>query len=269
MKQVLLRSGLGGWLLGLRDRVSLLRTAWRSPEAVGTVANDVLSTYLITRLCAPGKVFIDIGSHIGSILAEVQRHCPQARVIGVEAMPDKAENLRRSFPGVEIFQCALGNATEEVSFYVNELASGYSSLARPEGTSARIREIKVPLRRLDELRDFTDVDAIKIDVEGAELGVVLGGQRTLGANKPVIMFESGPGDDAVKKALWTAFSDMGYGIHMPNRLAHRDEPLSLSTFMDSHVYPRFSTNYFAVPRERRAEMRDRARRVLGMPADRD
>jgi hypothetical protein len=35
-------------------------------------------------------------------------------------------------------------------------------------------------------------------------------------------------------------------------------------FIDSHIYPRRCTNYFAIPSERRIEIRDRARDILGI-----
>jgi len=40
--------------------------------------------------------------------------------------------------------------------------------------------------------------------------------------------------------------------------------MSLEAFNDGHLYPRRTTNYFAVARERREEVRDRARVVLGI-----
>ncbi len=50
----------------------------------------------------------------------------------------------------------------------------------------------VPTRRLDTILRDVPVDVIKIDVEGAELGVLRGATGLLASARPVLMFESGP-----------------------------------------------------------------------------
>jgi FkbM family methyltransferase len=51
---------------------------------------------------------------------------------------------------------------------------------------------KIKVLVLDEL-GITNIGFIKIDVEGAELGVLMGGKRIIENNKPVVIFESGIG----------------------------------------------------------------------------
>lgn len=265
MKQLLLRTIIGHYFLEIRDKLSLVKTSLTKAEAVVTLSNDILSTKLITRICSSEMVFIDIGSHIGSIISEVQRHDKSISIIGVEAIPEKVANLRDSFPSVEFFDCALGDESGEATFYINEKESGYSSLVTPkDGSSKKIREITVAIKKLDDLDNFQNVDAIKIDVEGAELGVIIGSTNTIKNNKPIIMFESAPGETRFKEEIWDVFFSLQYGIHLPNRLAHNDTPLSKECFIDSHSYPRFTTNYFAVPFEKRLVYRDRARKILAI-----
>jgi hypothetical protein len=119
---------------------------------------------------------------------------------------------------------------------------------------------------LDSILPHNGVDVMKIDVEGAELRVLRGSDRIVQESRPVIMFESGPpADDSLgytKEAMWRFFTDRGYAVLIPNRVAHNDSGLSQEGFLESHLYPRRTTNYFAVPHERRTEIRDRARTVL-------
>jgi hypothetical protein len=82
------------------------------------------------------------------------------------------------------------------------------------------------------------------------------------------MFESGPrGGEAMgfsKESLYDWFSEREYEVVVPNRLAHNGPPLQRDNFLESHYFPFRTLNYFAVPAERRIEIRDRARRALSI-----
>lgn len=267
MKQSLLGNSLGRAALLLRDKFELLKGVQSSIETVGTVANDQLATTLITKICAPNKTFIDIGAHIGSIIAQVRHHDPSIKIIAIEAIPEKVRDLRKKFPFVELHGCAAGETTGEISFFIDTRRSGYSSLARPVGNDNESKlEITVPIERLDNLIKAADVEAIKIDVEGAELGVLRGAVDILRKCRPVIMFESGPaaadGLGYTKENLVSFLNSFDFSVVVPNRLAHDDDGLTTAGFIESHLYPRRTTNYFAVPKERRTEFRARARGIL-------
>jgi FkbM family methyltransferase len=266
IKQLALGSSIGRLLIFGRSKFQLLSAAASSSESIGTLLNDQLAAYLLPRLCAPGKTFIDVGSHIGSVIADVQHHNSSISIIAIEAIPEKAERLRKKFSGAQVHACAVGDMNSSVSFFINTKRSGYSSLGKP-CDSVGLREITIPMHRLDDLILADNIDVIKIDVEGAELGVFLGGKKLISDSRPTIMFESGPDINELgytKSALFDFFAEIGYTVHIPNRVAHNDDGLSMDGFIDSHVYPRLCTNYFAIPSERRIEIRDRARVILGI-----
>ena len=260
MKQWLLRHGrLGKLAMDARDTYELFSVARKHPEAVGTTANDILATKLVTALCWPGRTFVDVGAHIGSIISRVKSQCPGVKIEAIEAIPEKVERLRAAFPNATIHGCAVGNSEGEISFYVNLVASGYSSMLRPETRTAHsVREIRVPLRRLDDVIAVRDIDVMKIDVEGAELEVFQGAASILQTCRPTVMFESGPEREVRCRQLHAYLMLRNYCIVLPNRLGHYDEGLSETGFVESHFYPRRSTNYFAVHRDRRDEVRVRS-----------
>jgi FkbM family methyltransferase len=245
--------------------MELLWAIYKRPEGVGTIVNDQLATFLVVRLCLPDKEFIDVGAHIGSILSEVIRYDPSIKLYAVEPIPEKIDSLRRKFPAIQVFGCALGESEGEAAFFENTKHSGYSSLGRPANSVASI-EKKVPLRTLDGLISSKKIDVIKIDVEGAELGVLRGGNDLIAANRPLVLFESGPPKDDglgyTKELMWQWLDEHNFDVVLPNRVAHDGPGLSLDGFVESHVYPRRTTNYFAIPKERRIQVRDRARSVL-------
>jgi FkbM family methyltransferase len=267
LKRLLLRSRVGIKLKNFRDTLDLIKTSKRHFEEVGSIANDNLCRKLMTELVLPGKTFLDVGSHIGSVIADLGFKCPDSKIIAFEAMPDKAAHLRKAFPKARVEQCAVGNHTGEISFHVNVSEPGYSSLSTagmPDGD--QIKTITVPIKTLDSFDMPATIDAMKIDVEGAEQGVIMGAQALISRQKPIIYFESGPGDipelGFTKTGLWNSLNDLSYTVHVPHRVAHADKGLSLEMFLDSHEYPRRTTNYIAIHKDRRDEYRMRVRNHL-------
>jgi FkbM family methyltransferase len=270
VKSRMVGTTLGLWLLTLREKLDLVRAALSSPERIGTLANDQLASLLVASICRPGRVFVDVGAHIGSVIANTRRRSRPATICAIEAIPARAASLRQRFPAVEVFECAVGeHGDTEVSFFVDQKRSGYSSLAKP-ARGGPLLEIRVPLRTLDTLLQGHDVDVLKIDIEGGELGALRGAVEVLSRHRPTVMFESAPGTGArlgfSTSELWRFLDGLGYAVVAPNRLAHDDDGLSVEGFDEGHLYPRRTTNYFAVARERRIELRDRARLVLARGA---
>lgn len=268
MKQHLLGTPIGRAALFLRDNLTIFRAAYLSPECVGTIANDQLATKLVASICQAHKTFVDVGAHIGSVMSEVAYLDSSIKIVAIEAIPEKAARLQRKFPFANIHACAAGETTGQVSFFINMRKSGYSSLRRlVSSNQEEISEITVPIRRLDDIVSPNDVDVIKIDVEGAELGVLRGSENIFNCARPTIMFESVETDEGndlgyTKEALYQFLFSKEYCVLIPNRVAHNDSGLSKDGFIESHLYPRRTTNYFAIPNERRTEIRDRARSVL-------
>ena len=264
MKSKLVGTAFGSWLLRVRGKLDLTLAALREPEQTGMLANAYTADLLITRLCKSGMTFVDVGAHIGSVVGDVHVNDRSIKLIAIEADPDKAKALQAKLPNCVIHSCAVGEEPGEVTFYIDQKRPGYSSLAHAEGQAITERTVK--LERLDDLLDATDIDTIKMDIEGAELGALMGGEKIITANRPTIMFESGP-DDALgftKEGLWGWFASHGYEVFAPDRLAHTGPPMTLEVFIDSHEFPRRTLNYFAVPSERRTEIRDKARAILGV-----
>lgn len=255
-RQRILGTAIGRAAMLAREKAHLAAAALRHPEAVGAMLNDNLATRLVTNL--PAGTFVDVGCHLGSVVAEVQ-HRTGARVIAVEAIPGKAADLRRRFPWLTVHACAAGESSGEVPFFIQPAATGYSSLVCNPGS----RPITVPLRRLDDL--VQHADTVKIDVEGAELGVLRGAERLIAACRPVVMFESAPPEPMyTKAAMWDWCEARGYGIFVPDRVAHDGPALARDGFIEAHCYPRRATNFFAIPSERREAVRNAARKVLGV-----
>lgn len=266
-KTTILRTSFASSFLNFSEWLNVLRTTITNPESVSDATNNYFAARLTTGIAEDSgeKYFVDVGSHIGSIIASVHANKPNTKIIGIEAIPEKVIDLKINFPYAEIYEYALGDRAQEIDFFIDVERSGYSSLINNESSQGYTKKkITVNMVTLDSLCSDKAVDVIKIDVEGAELGVIKGSGNVMSNQRPLIMFESGPGERDIKEDLWNAFNAKDYEVSLPVRLAHDCDPMSCDSFLDAHQYPRSTTNYFAVPRERKGEFRDKARRILGI-----
>lgn len=110
---------------------------------------------------------LDIGAWVGTWTMKINPFC--GRVIAFEPDPLHYECLVKNVPEeVETHQLAVGNDKKMIS------------LSEDNFTQAKrvVGEGNIPMVTIDSL-NFTDVDLIKIDVEGYEMEVLKGADKTL------------------------------------------------------------------------------------------
>ena len=159
---------------------------------------DRLTKVIIKQGLKPDSNCIDIGCHKGEILDMMLKHAPKGKHIGFEPIPYLYERLSERYEGrATIYPFALSDKPEErtTTFNLVKNAPAYSGIKKRhyDFDNPEIEEIEVGLRTLDELIGNEHIDFIKIDVEGAEFGVLKGGKKLLQASKPMILFECGKG----------------------------------------------------------------------------
>ena len=133
----------------------------------------------------------DVGAHVGGFLDLFLEYAPQGQHFAVEPLPELAVRLSARYPGVQVEQCVLGDRDGEATFYRQVDRPAWSSLAAGHGVGGPVEPLTVPMRRLDDLVDRADF--LKIDVEGAELGVLRGASRLLDTGM-VVLFEHAHGE---------------------------------------------------------------------------
>ena len=152
---------------------------------------------LISWSLAPDSSCVDVGAHGGSVLSEIVRVAPHGRHIAYEPLPHLAEQLRASFPVVDVRCAALSDHAGTASFARVRAAEAWSGLVfrpLPGNVEPDVEEIEVAVEALDDAlpSDFAPT-LIKIDVEGGEQRVLQGAMRTLQRYKPIVVFEHGYG----------------------------------------------------------------------------
>lgn len=141
---------------------------------------------------------IDIGCHKGEILTEFIKRSPNGTHFAYEPIPIFFSELKKNFtdPKIHLFPYALAEKSGHATFNHVKNAPAYSGLKERKYAiqNPEIEKIDVEIKTLDEtIPADQKIDLIKIDVEGAEYGVLKGGIMTIKRNKPVIVFEFGMG----------------------------------------------------------------------------
>ncbi|MCC7406505.1 MAG: FkbM family methyltransferase [Phycisphaeraceae bacterium] len=182
----------------------------RYPAAVIGLEESEAADKILARVIRSDSNCIDVGAHLGSVLARICKLAPRGRHFAFEPVPTKFEWLRKKFPRCQVLNLALSDRDGTASFTHVQTRSGYSGLRSRADTNDRVNVIEVKMARLDEIlpADYR-VDFLKIDVEGAELHALEGASGTIARDHPVILFECmkascdlyGYGPDAIHDLL--------------------------------------------------------------------
>ncbi|HPQ08427.1 MAG TPA: FkbM family methyltransferase [Bacteroidia bacterium] len=158
--------------------------------------DDSLNALL--NLVKEGQIVMDIGANIGSTsLFIAQKIGSTGKVFSFE--PDKYNFIQLSknislnkFKNIEIFNYGLGNIKGEFKLYISttDNRGGNRIIADTNYNNKEYSIIHV--ERLDdfvEKNNISKIDLIKIDVEGYEYNVLIGAEKVIRKNKPVLFIE--------------------------------------------------------------------------------
>jgi FkbM family methyltransferase len=156
----------------------------------------------LMRHVPAGGTFIDVGAHIGWYSLKAAKAVgPSGHVIAVEPNRETLTRLRDNIRAsgvssvVSVAPVACADSETTLTFYAaSHRNTGESSLsaanASQEGAIAASYPVRA--RRLDDIAreaGVNRVDAIKIDVEGAEFLVLRGAAEILERYRPVVAVE--------------------------------------------------------------------------------
>jgi len=156
-------------------------------------------TRFVQKFLRPGMTVVDVGAHHGlyTLLASkgVGR---RGKVIAFEPSMRERQRLRNHLRvnacwNVVVEGCALGDEVGEADLFVVRGWQDWCNSLRPPVVEEGTETIRVRVETLDDVLwrlQVNAVDFIKLDAEGAELGVLQGARELLrGASRPVILAE--------------------------------------------------------------------------------
>ena len=202
---------------------------------------DQQTVEVMRRVLRSESCCIDIGAHKGDLLRHMVDLAPDGRHYAFEALPHLAAELRQRFPGVQVYDQAIGDVAGHAEFHFVENAPGYSGLRRRiyDRPDPLITTIQVRVIPLDEVVPSDQPIAfIKIDIEGGEYHALKGAIRTILQWKPVIVFEAGIKSTGQYNVTPTQLfglvsQTLGYDLSTMRRWMNRLAPYTLAEFCDN------------------------------------
>lgn len=199
-------------------------------------------TKLIMKQCInENSNCIDVGCHKGEIMDVILSLSPQANHFGFEPIPSLYDLLLTKYSNkVQIFPFALSDENGKTKFQFVKNAPAYSGIKQRkyDVKVPDIEEIEVELKKLDDvIPSDLRIDFIKIDVEGAEFGVLKGAKNILKKSKPYVIFEFGLGASDFygtkpEEVYEFLTNEIGLRLNTLKSFAKRNESLSLTQFVD-------------------------------------
>lgn len=167
----------------------------------GKPSRDIALKYVTQK-----RTVIDIGAHVGISVIHWAEHFND--VYAFEPMKEHYQCLienTKEFLNVKCFNFAVSDSSSisEAAYRTNKNSGTFQLLDKnyKQPSKKSPREIyTVETKKLDDFI-YKDVDLIKIDVEGWELEVLLGAEKTILEHLPVLIVEFTGG--ASKKSLHT------------------------------------------------------------------
>ena len=240
-----------------RRNARFAKTPWGF-ELVGSAfmasgAHEATEIALVHNLLDQVDVVLDVGANVG--LFTCMGCVAGKQVFAFEPHPDNLHFLYRNVEhnalSVEIFPVALSSAAGLAKLYGR--LQGASLVVR-WGNQPEFDYVLVPVNTLDALvapRTVGKRVLLKLDVEGAELGVLRGASKIL-AGKPIVLFENSltrnvPGGfNSEYRDVFEVFWTAGYEVQeIPGRAPVGSD--DVSSWIAGRASQAPSENFLALP----------------------
>lgn len=178
--------------------------------------NKVLAKYI-----KKGDTVIEAGANLGSETLLMSKLVGNGMVYGFEPNPYTFERLSinvsiNNLSNVKVFDVAMGESDGNISFniYPKDFCNpGMSSKYMETSITRKITVVQKTLDTFVKEQNIGKVDFLKMDIQGAEMDLLMGASQTISKHKPAIFLEAlALYNDT--KALYEKFKEYGYNVYM-------------------------------------------------------
>jgi FkbM family methyltransferase len=160
------------------SRNSCEKNALFTPQLFDVLELKVLAAAVDERIAAGGSfTFVDIGANVGLYsLFVASRGGARARALAIEPQPGILERLQFNIRAnkdfnVVVLPMAVADRDGEMELVIDERDSGGTRLNKTGATASGSKSVRVscrPLLAILDVAGIVAIDALKIDIEGAE-----------------------------------------------------------------------------------------------------
>jgi FkbM family methyltransferase len=176
------------------------------------------SLRIVEELVRRGDTVLDVGARWGTYAWLLERVVgPEGHVHVFEPNPAHGETLRRIGANgrrMTVHTVGLSDASGEAVLHIplvgGEVMDGLASVSPPPGGPDEVRAVAIRLEPLDSIA-VGPISFVKCDVEGHELAVFRGGERTLRKWRPSILVEIEQRHHGANvEATFSQLAELGY-----------------------------------------------------------
>lgn len=249
------------------DEVCILNVQGGTRVAVPNV-RDNLSAYIVLeqedwfedeirfvrRWLKPGMRAMDVGANVGVYTVAMAKAVGgSGRVWAFEPTPATADCLQHSldankFDNVTVVRAAVSEGAGTMDFSLRTHAEE-NAVAKAGSVGPQVlRVAAVTLDGMSADRGCTNIDFVKLDVEGHEFEVIRGAREFLRTNSPLLMFEIRAGASVDLRVL-EPLAELGYGFYrlLPGMLC-------LEPFDQRQAVDGYQLNLFACKLDQRQQL---------------
>ena len=205
---------------GLRDLPGV-RALYARLYLLGKTLAEPRERRFLQEQVEPGMVVFDVGANVGFYtLLLADRVGPAGRVHAFEPDPLSFEILKRRAAGlanIVLNQTALGDRAGTITLYTNR-SNRADNRVHPSLGAEAAEAVEVLLTPLDDYcaaHGIDRLDAVKMDIQGAEVAALEGFRKTIDRLKPRwMLIELSPehlrGAGTTPEAFWGILGELGY-----------------------------------------------------------
>lgn len=174
--------------------------------------------YYIRKFLQPGMNVIDIGANYGLYTLTASKLVgPAGKIWAFEPTSSTAAFLKKSISAnhmtnIELVQAGLSDKKCTAKLALNPDSELNSITTQPNSGEEYETVDILSLDECEDLYGWDNIDFIKLDAEGQEHNIIMGGKHFLATRSPLIMFELKHGDK-INIELLSDFSTLGYRLY--------------------------------------------------------
>ena len=165
----------------------------------------------LERFLGATGVFIEVGANTGKYSIKAAKHYGDTGVVlAIEPFPDLYATMSRSvqanhFTNVRLRSVCISDHISAGTLWMNKGEPHLFSLVRRDDAASGLSTLSVPLDELFKWEGLDRLDYLKIDAEGMEDKVLLGGRETIARFRPILQIDVTRSDVAVDLPNYTFF----------------------------------------------------------------